>query len=131
MQTKIISIPTNSDERWKLSFMQTPDQIPFEIKRLYYIYDLSWGSSRGHHAHKITRQILFCIQWTVEIELDDWNSTETVILNEPNKWVIIEAKVWHKMQNYSKNCIMLVLASEQYNEEDYIRDYEDFLSLIK
>jgi dTDP-4-dehydrorhamnose 3,5-epimerase-like enzyme len=107
--------------------LQSPD-IKFDIKRVYYIYGVSVGAVRGAHTHKETLQALFCIQGSIIIALDDGHRQEKVLLDKPNVGVLLEPGVWHEMQDFKKDTILLVLASERHNPEDYIRSYEDFLN---
>lgn len=129
MEIKYIEITKISDERWSLSFFESNNEVPFDIKRVYYIYDLknNWNI-RWEHAHFDTEQVLFCISGSVKIWFDDWDKKQIIELNEPNKWVFIPKMVWHFMQDFSDNCIILVVASDIYKESDYIRDYEKFIN---
>lgn len=120
---KVPAIPTDGT----LVQMQSPE-IPFDIKRAYFIYGVSEGAVRGAHTHKETLQVLFCIQGSIVIALDDGKRKEKVLLGEPNVGVLLEPGVWHEMQDFKKNTILLVLASKKHEPEDYIRDYEDFLN---
>ncbi|GAB6074879.1 sugar 3,4-ketoisomerase [Nautilia lithotrophica] len=116
---KLIDIPTFVDERGKLSVIEKIDN--FDIKRIYYIYGNKNNKKRGGHRHKITRQILIAISGSCEIFCEYENqTTETFILNNPEKGLLLEPKDWHIMQDFSKDCILLVLASEYYNENDYV-----------
>jgi dTDP-4-dehydrorhamnose 3,5-epimerase-like enzyme len=123
---KLIEAPATSTDG-TLVQLQWPE-IPFEIKRVYYIYGVSVGSVRGAHTHKETTQALFCIQGKIVIALDDGKRKERVLLNKPNVGVLLEPGVWHEMQEFEKDTILLVLASEKHEPKDYIRSYEDFLN---
>lgn len=107
--------------------LQSPD-VPFKIKRVYYIKGVSVGAVRGAHTHKKTVQILFCINGSIVIALDNGSKKEKVFLNKPNEGVLLEPGVWHEMQEFKKDTILLVLASEKYEPKDYIRNYDDFLN---
>jgi len=110
-----------------ISVAESFNHIPFSIKRVYYIYDLkNHHAIRGKHAHKTLEQVLFCINGSCEIELDDGENKQEIVINEPNVGVILGAGLWHTMKKFSDNCILLVLASDVYNSSDYIRDYDDF-----
>lgn len=128
--TQLIQIPRILDE-CDLCFMQTPDHVSFPIKRVYYIFNRMNGLPRGHHAHKKTKQILFCIQGSIEIVLDDGKRRESVLLDHPETGVVINNKIWHEMKGFKKNTILLVLASKVYDPKDYIRNYEEFLAYMK
>jgi len=108
--------------------IQYPDQIPFEIKRVYFIGGVSEGAVRGAHTHKKTMQALFCIQGSIDIVLDDGRKKETVHLSDPNIGVLLEPGVWHEMASFGKKTILLVLSSKRYDLKDYVRSYEDFLN---
>jgi dTDP-4-dehydrorhamnose 3,5-epimerase-like enzyme len=101
--------------------------IPFEIKRVYYIYNLDNANAiRGKHAHKELEQVLFCINGKCEIGLDDGENQQGVILDKPHIGLYLGVKLWHTMKKFSDNCILLVLASDVYKESDYIRNYVEF-----
>lgn len=107
--------------------LQYIDQIPFTIERVYYIFGVSAGAVRGAHTHNETSQALFCIQGSIDINLDNGKIKETIHLNKPNVGVLLEPHVWHEMAKFKKDTIILVLASKRYDPEDYVRSYEDFL----
>ena len=106
--------------------LQSPD-IPFEIKRVYHISGVSVGAVRGAHTHKETTQALFCVQGSIRVALDDGINKEMVLLNKPHIGLLLEPGVWHEMQDFKKNTILLVLASDKHQPDDYVRSYEDFL----
>ncbi len=132
MEIKYIEIPKKSDKGWNLSFMESNVHIPFDVKRVYYIYDLNddWNQ-RWDHAHYKTKQVLFCISWSVKIWFDDWKEQKEFVLDKSNVWIYIPPMIWHYMKDFSPWCIILVVASENYEEVDYIRNYENFINLIK
>ncbi len=107
------------------------NHIPFEIKRAYYIYNLGNPKAvRGKHAHKKLEQVLFCISGSCEIGLDDGENQQGIILDKPNIGIHLGIELWHTMKKFSPNCILLVLASDVYDESDYIRSYDDFIDYI-
>jgi dTDP-4-dehydrorhamnose 3,5-epimerase-like enzyme len=115
-----------------ISVAENQKHIPFDIKRVYYIYNLNNPAAvRGKHAHKELEQVLFCISGSCTIGLDDGTHTQTIRLDQPHVGVYLGKGLWHTMQDFSRDCIMLVLASDVYNEKDYIRDYETFKQYIK
>lgn len=128
---KKITLPISRDERGYLSFCEANNNIPIDIKRVYFMGDLVVKGNRGHHAHKVTRQILFCLHGSAKIKLDDGETKEEIILDKPNIGITIENKIWHSMENFSKGTIIMVLASEYYDEKDYLRDYKEFKKFIK
>lgn len=125
---KLIILPTVSDEGM-LTFAQYP-KIPFQIKRIYYIYDCKPGISRGAHAHYETKQILFCLRGSVEISIDNGKEKESIILNNPHTGIFLDKLVWHDMTKIKRNTFMLVLASKTYDSKDYIRDYNKFIKEV-
>lgn len=121
----LITVPEIFDDCY-LYFAQHPNQIPFKIKRVYYIIGASTKFPRGYHAHKKTRQIIFCIKGSINLILDDGGNREEFFLDKPNIGVLIENMIWHEMTDFKRNTILLVLASKEFDEKDYIRDYEQF-----
>jgi len=114
-----------------ISVAENHKHIPFEIKRAYYIYNLNNPKAvRGKHAHKKLEQVLFCIDGTCEIGLDDGENQQAVMLDKPNIGIYLGTELWHTMKKFSDNCILLVLASDVYNEKDYIRCYDEFTDYI-
>jgi len=124
--TKLVKVPSMTTDG-TLTQLQSPE-IPFEIKRVYFIQNVSVGAVRGAHTHKETIQVLFCIQGDIIIALDDGKRKEKVLLDKPNVGVLLEPGVWHEMQDFKKDTILLVLASKSHEPEDYVRSYEDFLN---
>ena len=124
---RIIEIPKIIDEqgRGKLSFIEK-DVIPFKIKRVYYLYDVPSDAYRGGHAHKKLKQFIIALSSSFEVLLDDGESKQKIMLNKPNKGLLIPTGVWRELDNFSSGAVCLVLASEEYDEEDYIRDYKQF-----
>jgi len=132
MKIKYIEVSKISDNRWSLSFFEANNEIPFDIKRVYYIYDLKkdW-SIRWKHSHIKTNQVLFCINWSMDIIFDNWQEKKIIRLDKPNKGVFIPNMTWHYMENFTNNCILLIVASDIYNEADYIRNYKEFINNLK
>lgn len=128
--SRIIEIPKIRDEGF-LCFAESEKHIPFPIKRFYYIFDVDDGAIRGKHAHKETQQILFCLRGKIKIILDNGKEKEEVILTEPNQGIFLDKMMWHDMVDFQKDTLLLIVASDFYNESDYIRDYNDFILLIK
>lgn len=123
---KLIRIPQVLDDCF-LFFAQNPDQIPFVIKRIYFITNPDTKLPRGYHAHKKTRQVFFCVQGSIKLVLDDGKKKQKITLNNPRVGVELPALVWHEMHEFKKNTILLILASEVFDPKDYIRDYHDFI----
>ncbi len=118
------------DDRGLLVAMESIDKVPFEIKRVYFIFDTLKDVSRGFHAHKQLEQIAVCVSGKCRMTLDDGKKREDVWLDSPNKSIFIDKYIWHEMHDFSEGCVLLVLASEHYNESDYIRSYDDFMSSV-
>ena len=124
---KIIDIPKIIDPkgRGKLSVIEK-DIIPFDIKRVYYLYDVPSDSYRGGHAHKKLIQFMIPLSGSFEVLLDDGKKRKKVMLNKPDKGLLIPRGIWREMDNFSSGAICMVLASENFDESDYFRDYEQF-----
>ena len=115
-----------------LSIAESGTKIPFNIRRVYYIYDFkTFKSKRGFHAHKKLQQAIFAISGFFTLSLDDGKEKSNHLLNNPNEGVLIDKRIWHTMENFSDNCIILVLASDNFKESDYIRNYDEFINFIK
>ncbi len=123
---KIINFPSIGDNRGSLVSMETIDKIPFNIKRVYFIFDTQKNVSRGFHSHKNLQQVAICVSGKCRMTLDDGKKREEVWLDSPNKGIFIDKYIWREMHDFSEDCVLLVLVSEHYNESDYIRSYEDF-----
>lgn len=123
--TKIKTVPTEG--LGSLSFFEATKDIPFEVKRIYYIYNAPEGTQRGGHAHRNLHQILFCPYGKIEIILDDAQARESVVLDSPGIGLVIGPGLWREMVWHTDNAVLCVAASEYYDEHDYIRSYNDFL----
>lgn len=129
---EIISIPKIIDEegRGKLSVIEK-SIIPFEIKRVYYLYDVPSDAFRGGHAHKNLIQFMIALSGSFEVKIDDGSNNKKVMLNKPNQGLLIPTGIWREMDNFSAGSVCLVLASEFFDESDYFRDYNTFLNYKK
>jgi dTDP-4-dehydrorhamnose 3,5-epimerase-like enzyme len=125
----IISINKLGDENGYLSVLEENNQIPFQIKRVFYIYGTKSNVRRGSHAHYKTRQVLICVSGSCKIYLDNIQRKTNIVLDVPNKALLLEPNDWHEMYDFSPDCVLLVLASHLYDEEDYIRDYSKFVEV--
>lgn len=123
-----IEIPKVTDEAY-LAFAEGKKHVPFDIKRIYYIYETNDNAIRGRHAHHKTKQVLFCLKGKIKIILDNGNQREEIVLDKPNKGIFLDKMMWHEMADFKKESVLLVLASKYYAEEDYIRDYNSFLDI--
>ncbi|MFT7086871.1 MAG: dTDP-4-dehydrorhamnose 3,5-epimerase-like enzyme [Rickettsiales bacterium] len=130
MIIQILNFDIKGDEKGNLISLEENKNIPFDIKRVYYIFDTKDGVRRGFHAHKKLKQVLVCVSGSCTIMLDDGIEKATIELNYPNKGLFIETPIWREMFDFSKDCVLMVLADNYYDEEDYIRNYEDFVKKI-
>lgn len=120
----------HGDARGQLVALEEEKEIPFEIKRVYYIYDTLEGIRRGFHAHKSLKQLLICVHGSCKVLLDDGYEKEIVVLDKPYEGIFIQSNIWREMYDFTPDAVLLVLASELYDESDYIRDYNRFLQSI-
>lgn len=131
MNYKLLSLQTIGDERGKLVSLESNKNLPFAIKRVYYMFDTSPDEPRGFHAHKELEQLVIAIDGACEFVLDDGKSKESVWLNRPDFGLYIGKNMWREMRNFSYGCKLMILASDYYDESEYIRDYAEFLDIIK
>lgn len=127
MNTKLIKIPKIEDTRGNLSVIEN-DIIPFEIKRVYYLYDVPAGAERGGHAHKEQKEFLIALSGSFDVILNDGKSEKVISLNKPFEGLLINEGIWRELKNFSSGSVCLVLASAIFDEEDYIRDFDEFLA---
>ena len=128
---KIINLPKVTDVRGSLTIVENGSIIPFEINRVYFLYDVPGGSERGGHAHKDLHQLIIASSGSFDILLDDGLTKETFHLNRPYIGLYLSPMKWRVINNFSSGSVCSVIASDIYKEEDYIRNYEDFLKLSK
>ncbi|MEN8282237.1 GNAT family N-acetyltransferase [Acinetobacter gerneri] len=126
---KLIDLPSFGDERGGLVAIESNQSIPFDVKRLYYIFNTA-DKPRGFHAHIDLKQVAVCLKGSCRFILDDGQHKEEVVLDSPTQGLIIEGLVWREMHDFSEDCVLLVLASEHFSEADYIRDYEQFINYV-
>lgn len=131
MEVKMFRFSPHGDDRGQLVAIETMKDIPFEVRRVYYIYDTLPGVRRGFHAHRELEQVLLCVHGSCKIHLDNGTDTAEVLLDKPNEGLYISNDMWREMYDFSDGAVLLVLASEYYDEKDYIRNYEDFLTYVK
>lgn len=124
----VIELPSYTDRSGNISIAENNINLPFKVKRVFYIYDIPGGEDRGAHAHKDCHQFLIAASGSFEIELDDGVNRRTVVLNRPYYGLHLPPGIWASEKGFSSGAICLVLTSEGYLEEDYIREYQDFLS---
>lgn len=126
-----IHFPPLGDDRGSLVALEGEKTVPFAIQRVYYLFGTQLGVSRGFHAHHKLQQVAVCVKGRCRMLLDDGQKREDVWLDSSIKGISLPPMVWHEMHEFSPDCVLLVLASEHYDEKDYIRNYEDFLRLVK
>lgn len=126
----LLEFKSNGDDRGSLVALESYTNIPFDIKRVYYIFDTKQNVVRGLHAHKNLSQVMVCLKGSCRVVLDNGSVTQHVILNSPNQGLLIESVIWREMHDFSEDCMLLVLASEPYDESDYIRDYDEFKEML-
>lgn len=126
MIRKRIKFDIHGDSRGKLVALEENKDIPFEVKRVYYIYDTVSNVVRGKHAHKDLQQILVCVHGSCRIRLDNGHDVEEILLDKPDEGIYISNNIWREMYDFSEDAVLLVLASNVYDESDYIRDYNEF-----
>lgn len=121
----------HSDRKGNLSVVENNITVPFEIKRAYYLYDVPGGESRGGHAHKGLHQLIVAASGSFTVTLDDGNVKRTFLLNRPYQGLLVVPGIWRTLDEFSSGAVCMVLASEGYSEDDYIRNYEDFIRFKK
>ena len=131
MEVKLYPFPPHGDDRGQLVAIEAMKDLPFEIKRVYYIYDTLPGVRRGFHAHRDLQQILLCVNGSCKIHLDNGFDTAEVLLDKPNVGLYIANDMWREMYDFTPGAVLLVLASEYYDEADYIRNYDDFIKMVR
>ena len=124
--TEFVHPKKKGDSRGRLNVFERSQEIPFDVKRIYYLFETAPDVSRGFHAHKSLQQLAICLAGNCEIVMDNGRTREVHTLTPHSGGLLIGDMVWREMHNFSKDCILLVLASEEYDEADYIRDYDDF-----
>jgi hypothetical protein len=122
-----VEIPRRGDARGQLAIVELGQALPFPVRRVYWIHDATACAERGYHAHRELRQLVVCVAGSVELELTDGKTKETILLDAFSRGVILGAGVWRVLRGFSPDCILVVLADREYDETDYIRDYAEFL----
>jgi len=127
---QIIDIPKIINPQGNLAIVEN-DTLPFDIKRVYYLYDIPSNAARGGHAHKSLQQVLIAISGSFEVVLNNGNNQQVITLNKPDKGLLIPNGWWRELQNFSAGSVCLVLASEIFNEDDYIRSFDAYLEISR
>lgn len=128
---RIIDLPKIPDHRGNLTFIEGLNHIPFEIKRVYYLYDVPGGETRGGHAHKELRQFIIAMSGSFDVILDDGFNKQRFFLNRAYYGLYVPPMIWRELENFSSGSVCLVLASMPYDESDYYRNYSDFLKAVR
>ena len=131
MQITTYTFQPHGDHRGQLVALEEFKDIPFDIKRVYYMYDTVSGVARGFHAHRNLEQILICVHGSCKILLDDGTEKETVVLDNPYEGLYVSNSMWREMSEFSEGAVLMVFASKYYDEDDYIRDYDAFLEFVR
>ncbi len=126
----VTDLPRIMDARGNLSYIEGPSSVPFDIQRVYYLYDVPGGADRGAHAHKALHQLVVALSGAFDVVLDDGKNKKLVRLDRAYKGLYICPMIWRTLHNFSSGAVCLVLASERYDEADYIRDYDSFLEAV-
>lgn len=127
---KIIKLPKISDARGNLTFVEAENHVPFQFKRMYYLYDVPGGSDRGSHAHKNLHQFIVSMSGSFDVELSDGLQKKRFYLNRSYLGLYVCPMIWRVLDNFSSGSVCMVLASEFYDETDYIRDHDEFLDVV-
>lgn len=128
---RIIDLPKITDPRGNLTVAEAGRHLPFGVKRVYWVYDVPGGECRGGHAHKQCREFIVAVSGSFTVTLDDGRERHTFLLNHPYQGLLVETGVWRTLDDFSSGAVCLVLASEPFEEEDYIRDYGDYLEYMR
>ncbi|PCJ20639.1 MAG: dTDP-6-deoxy-3,4-keto-hexulose isomerase [Candidatus Cloacimonadota bacterium] len=126
MKIEYIEFNVLGDNRGSLIALEEENEVPFQIKRVYYIFDTQVNVKRGLHAHKELEQLMICINGSCKLSLDDGQTKLEILLDTPSKGIRIRKMIWHEMYEFSQDCILMVLADDFYSESDYIRNYLEF-----
>jgi hypothetical protein len=127
---RIIELPKITDPRGNLTVAEAFMNVPFDIRRAYWVYDVPGGESRGGHAHKRLRQLVIAMSGSFTVTLDNGHEQQKYLLNHPWEGLLIETETWRTLDDFSSGAVCLVLASEPFEEDDYIYDYDEFLKYI-
>ena len=131
MQVKLIPLQTHGDERGSLVALEEGKNIPFEIKRVYYMFKTNQGVRRGFHAHRTLKQVAIAVRGSCRFLLDDGHERVEILLDNPAQGLLIESFMWREMYDFSDDCVLMVLADQLYDENDYVRDYQVFREVSK
>lgn len=128
---KVIRLPKIQDPRGNLTFIEGGEHIPFDIQRVYYLYDVPGGAERGGHAHKGLHQLIIAMSGSFDVVLDDGSEKKRIHLNRSYSGLYVCPMMWRELDNFSSGAVCMVLASNRYSEDDYYRDYDDFIRAVR
>ena len=131
MKTSLLQLKKITDPRGNLTVAEQQSEVPFDVKRVYWIYDVPGGESRGGHAHRHCREMIVALSGSFDVTLDDGTERHTYHLNHPWQGLLVETGIWRTLNDFSSGAVCLVLASDAFDEDDYIRDYHDYLKWLK
>lgn len=131
MEIKLVQLQKHGDDRGALIALEDQRNVPFEIKRVYYLFGTKEGTRRGLHAHRNLRQMVIAVRGQCRFLLDNGNERVELFLDNPAQGLLIESMIWREMYDFSPDCVLMVLANAHYDESDYVRDYKEFLENIK
>jgi dTDP-4-dehydrorhamnose 3,5-epimerase-like enzyme len=129
MNVEIIQIPKVEDYRGNIAIIEK-EVLPFEMKRVYYLFDVPSSARRGGHSHKNQQEFLVALSGSFDVVVNDGKKSQKVTLNKPDKGLLIRENIWRELENFSSGCVCLVIASDIFDEDDYIRDFDAFLSYL-
>ncbi|WP_296186285.1 sugar 3,4-ketoisomerase [Pseudomonas sp. UBA1879] len=131
MKIQFLQLQTHGDDRGSLIALEEGKNIPFAVKRVYYMFDTGEGVRRGYHAHKSLKQVAVAVRGSCRFMLDDGKEKIDIRLDHPHQGLLIESFTWREMYDFSPDCVLMVLADNLYDEADYVRDYETFLQMVQ
>lgn len=131
MNIELIQLQKHGDERGSLIALEEGRNIPFNIKRVYYLFNTKTQVRRGFHAHRKLRQVAVVVRGSCSFLFDDGKEKKNIYMDDPSKGLSIEPWIWHEMYDFSEDCVLMVLANDEYNESDYIRDYNVFIEEVR
>lgn len=129
MNIQLLPLQIHGDSRGSLISLEDHKNVPFDIRRIYYMFGTQEGVSRGYHAHKALRQMVIAVRGSCQFVLDDGRERVALTLNNPAQGLVVEEMIWREMHEFSEDCVLVVLANSHYDESDYIRNYEEFKCL--
>jgi dTDP-4-dehydrorhamnose 3,5-epimerase-like enzyme len=131
MEIRHIELQKHGDDRGMLVALEDTRNVPFSIRRVYYMFDTQPGVRRGFHAHRNLKQLAIAVRGSVRFHLDDGTETAEVLLDDPAKGLLLDRLIWREMYDFSEDCVLMVLADQLYDADDYLRNYDEFLALAK